>query len=292
MQGNFEVPRVRYQRSRAQLEEFGWRFFAALISLNSAPIEILAGDLDAAEDELRKAYRTLDQMGERNYISTIAGMLADVLYRQGRYQESTELAGVCRDLASPDDVASQFLWRCVQAKLLAREGEPQEPDALLAEALDLIGASDWVDWQGNGFMDLAEVCRLRGRTADAVEALGQASARFAAKGNVVSWRRAEELADELRGSLPSTVLDSAQSSAPAFTRLNRHWQKAKYAPASRPRQGAAAEVCSPDGPIPCGGRRGRRHSPVSGGGNDRARSCNVAAPPRRRSPHRHEPGAS
>ena len=209
MRGNFEVARVRYRRGRALLVEFGWRFFAALTSLDSAVVEMLAGDLQTAERELRGDYQTLEQMGERNYISTTAGMLAEVLYRQGRYQESSELAGVCRELASPDDVASQFLWRCVHAKLLARDRQHERSGAILAEALELIGDSDWVDWQGNGFMDLAEICRLRGRTADAIKALGQASARFAAKGNVVSLQRADELADELRRTLTGAASDSA-----------------------------------------------------------------------------------
>src|SRR5215467_10132040 len=215
MQSNFEVARSSYRRGRARLEEFGYRFFAALISLDSAPVEMLAGDLQAAERELRGDYQTLEQMGERNYISTTAGMLGEVLYRQGRYRESSELAGVCRELASPDDVASQFLWRCVHAKLLARDRQRERSDAILAEALELIGGSDWVDWQGNGFMDLAEICRLCGRTADAIEALGQASARFAAKGNVVSLRRADELADELRGTLTGAAPDPARPAVQA-----------------------------------------------------------------------------
>jgi class 3 adenylate cyclase/tetratricopeptide (TPR) repeat protein len=213
MRGNFEVARVRYRRGRALLEEFGYRFFAALTSIDSAFVEMLAGDLEAAERELRKDYQTLGQMGEHNYISTTAGILAEVLYRQGRYGESAELAGVCRELASPDDVASQFLWRCVQAKLLARDRQHEQSDVILAEALELIGGSDWVDWQGNGFMDLAEVCRLRGRTAEAMEALAQASARFAAKGNVVSSRRAGKLADELRGKRADAAPDPAQPTA-------------------------------------------------------------------------------
>ena len=62
MRGNFEVARVRYRRSRAVLEEFGYRFFAALTSLDSALIEMLAGDLKAAERELRKDYRTLERI--------------------------------------------------------------------------------------------------------------------------------------------------------------------------------------------------------------------------------------
>jgi hypothetical protein len=37
---------------------------------------LLAGDLAAAESELRADYRRLEEMGERNYISTTAGLLA------------------------------------------------------------------------------------------------------------------------------------------------------------------------------------------------------------------------
>jgi hypothetical protein len=213
MRGNFEAARVRYRRSRALLEEFGYRFFAALTSQDSAPIEISAGDLEAAERELRKDYLTLEVMGERNYLSTTAGMLADVLYRRGRYQEAAEFATICRERASADDVVSQFLWRCVQAKLLAREGQHEQADAIIAEAIELIGDSDWLDGQGNGFMDLAEICRLRGRISDALAALAQASARFAAKGNIVSARRADKLAVDLRATLPGAEQNPAQPAA-------------------------------------------------------------------------------
>jgi ATP/maltotriose-dependent transcriptional regulator MalT len=212
MRGNFEVARGRYRRSRALLEEFGWRLSAALTSHDSAPVEILAGELEAAERELRKDYQTLEQMGERNYISTTAGLLAEVLYLQGRYRDSAEFVAVCRDLASPDDVASQFLWRCALAKLLAQDRHYEQSDSIIAEAIELIGGSDWVDWQGDGFMDLAEICRLRGRTSDALEAVAQASVRFTAKGNVVSARRADELAAGLRAA--RTTQDPPEPAVP------------------------------------------------------------------------------
>jgi tetratricopeptide (TPR) repeat protein len=86
----------------------------------------------------------------------------------------------------------------VQAKLLAQGGQHERAEAILAEALELINSSDWVDWQGIGFRNLAEIRQLRGRTSDAIEALTQAAVRFAAKGNVVSLRRTNELADALR----------------------------------------------------------------------------------------------
>ncbi len=197
MRANFDTARTRYQRSRALLEEFGYRFLAALTSIDSAPIEMLAGDLGAAERELRRDYQTLEEMGERNYISTTAGLLADVLYRQGRHRESASFAEVCRNVASEDDVASQFLWRCVRAKLLARDGQHDDADAVLGEALALVEDTDWLDGQGDGFMSLAEIRLCAGRTAEAIVALAQAAERYEAKGNLVSARMAAELGADL-----------------------------------------------------------------------------------------------
>jgi class 3 adenylate cyclase/tetratricopeptide (TPR) repeat protein len=198
MRGNFERARVLYRRSRATLEELGCLFLAALTSLVSSIIEFLAGDLAAAEAELRTDYRRLEEMGERNYISTTAGLLADALYRQGRYDESAEFAGVCEHVASHDDVASQFHWRCVRGKLRAREGAVDEAGSLLAEAMALIEASDQLDLQGYGLLDFAEVRELAGVPADAAALSEQAAGLFERKGNIVSARRARQLAERLR----------------------------------------------------------------------------------------------
>ncbi len=203
MRGDFERARLLYRRSRASLEEFGYLLPAALTSLKSSAIELLAGDPAAAESELRADYRRLEEMGERNYISTTAGLLADVLYRHGRYQESAEFAGACERLASPDDVASQFHWRCVRGKLKAREGAIGEAESLLSAAMALIGTSDQLDLQGNGLLDFAEVGELAGAPADAADLSEQAAVLFERKGNIVSAQRARQLAGRLR-STPAT----------------------------------------------------------------------------------------
>ena len=135
--------------------------------------------------------------GERNYISTTAGLLGDVLYRQGRYDESAEFAAVCEHLASLDDVDSQFLWRCVRGKLRARQGEIGEAESLLSAAMALIETSDQLDLQGNGLMDLAEVRELAGTPASAAALCERAAGRYERKGNVVSARRAHQLAERL-----------------------------------------------------------------------------------------------
>lgn len=198
MRGNFDRARLLYRRSRASLEELGTLFLAALTSLASSIVEFLAGDLAAAESELRTDYRRLDEMGERNYISTTAGLLADCLYREGRYDESAEFALACQHLASPGDVASQFLWRCVQGKLSARRGAFGEAESLLSAATALIEASDQLDWQGNGLLDHAEVRELAGAPAEAAVLSERAAGLFERKGNVVSALRARQLTDRLR----------------------------------------------------------------------------------------------
>ena len=202
MRGNFERARLLYRRSRASLEEFGYLLFAALTSLDSSAIELLAGDLTAAEAELRTDYRRLEEMGERNYISTTAGLLADVLYRQGRYEESAEFAAICENLASRDDVASQFHWRCVRGKLKARQGEIDEAESLLSAAMTLIETSDQLDLQGNGLLDFAEVRELAGAPVDAAALCEKAAGLFECKGNIVSAQRARQLGERLR-STPS-----------------------------------------------------------------------------------------
>ena len=197
MRGDFERARVLYRRSRASLEEFGYHLMAALTSLDSAAIELLAGDLAAAESELRADYRRLEEMGERNYISTTAGLLADVLYQQGRYDESAEFARICEQLASPDDVASQFHWRCVRGKLRAREGAFDEAGTLLSAATALIETSDQLDFQGSGLLDFAEVLDLSGAPADAAALSERAAVLFERKGNSISALKARQLAERL-----------------------------------------------------------------------------------------------
>jgi class 3 adenylate cyclase/tetratricopeptide (TPR) repeat protein len=197
MRGNFDRARLLYRRSRASLEEFGYLFSAALTSIDSAVIELLAGDLAAAESELRADYRRLEEMGERNYISTTVGLLAEVLYRQGHYEESAEFAGACEQLASPGDVASQFLWRCVCGKLRARQGVFGEAESLLTTAIALIETSDQLDLQGTGLMDLAEVRELAGAPAGAAALSERAAGLFERKGNVVSARMARQLTERL-----------------------------------------------------------------------------------------------
>jgi class 3 adenylate cyclase/tetratricopeptide (TPR) repeat protein len=186
MRGDFDLARTEYRRARRDLEELGWTFDAAVTSLDSGPIEMLAGDAAAAEAELRRDYETLDRLGERNYISTVAAVLAEALYRQGRDADAAAFATRSAEIAAPDDVVTQFLWRRVRAKLRAREGAINDAITLANEAVELTGQSDALIEQANALMDLAEVLTAAGSTAEANKARRRAIDLYDQKGDRAS----------------------------------------------------------------------------------------------------------
>ncbi len=203
MRGEFERARDLYRRSRAVLEEFGWNLLAVRTSIQSGQVELLAGDPVAAEAELRKDYEALERMGERNYISTVAAMLAEPLYRQERYEEAEELTRISENVAAPDDFTSQSLWRCVRGKVAARAGRFDEAESLVREAVRMSKESDEPDSQASVLMDLAEVLDLAGHPDEAIAVIKEALELFGAKGNVVSAERARGVLETLEGGLPA-----------------------------------------------------------------------------------------
>ena len=80
------------------------KFSAALTSLDSGLVELIAGDPEVAEAELRRDYEELDRMGESNYRATIAAFLAEALYWQERLEDAEKFAGICREIAAADDL--------------------------------------------------------------------------------------------------------------------------------------------------------------------------------------------
>ena len=190
MRGNVDRARAHYRRSRAILQEMGWRLHAALTSIDSGFVELLAGDPVAAERELRGDHEALEEMGERNYISTTRALLAEALYQQGRLDEAERWTRMSEEAAAPDDVSSQFLWRCVRGKVLARRARFVEAERLVREGLAIVGTSDEPDSQAGASMDLAEVLLMAGRPGEAVQAATEALSLFERKGNLVSAARA------------------------------------------------------------------------------------------------------
>ncbi len=205
MRGQFDRARELYRRSRATLDELGVRLLAALTSLDSGWVEMLAGEPAAAERELRGDFDTLRLMGEQNYVSTTAAVLAEAIYRQGRLDEAATMTDYSKEVAAADDVSTQFLWRSVRGRILARRGETEEAERVAQEALRLISESDDLESRGQALLSLAEVLALSGRTAAAETRAVEAIEVWERKGDVVSAMQAREFIERIRSGTGPTA---------------------------------------------------------------------------------------
>jgi class 3 adenylate cyclase/tetratricopeptide (TPR) repeat protein len=182
LDGDFGRARDAYRRARAVFEDLGSNILAASLSLDSHAVEVLAGDLAAAERELRRDYDALDRMGEKYLLSTVAGLLAHVLCAQGRYDEANTLCMFTANVAADDDAQSQALWRSVRAMVLARtNGAREEAVALARKAVEILCATDAILWQADALFDLAETLATTGEEREARQARGEAAALYELK---------------------------------------------------------------------------------------------------------------
>jgi ATP/maltotriose-dependent transcriptional regulator MalT len=196
--GRFDEARRAASRMKAIYEDLGMMLSLHATAMVRAPIEVLAGDLATAEAELRAGSDGLAKLGERSYFSTIAVMLADVVYRQGRHDEAEEIARTGAEAAAADDVSTQALWRSVQARVCARRGEHDEALRLMRESIALWEATDGIEFRGDALVAFAEVLQLGGRAPEAQEPLQRAIELYEQKGNVVSARATRAALERLQ----------------------------------------------------------------------------------------------
>ena len=197
MRGEFELARRLLAEGTHAVEELGLTVRAANNAQEAFFVEMLAGNPQAASSALRTSYSALEQMGERGFLSTIAGFLAHALYAQAEYEEAERFSRESEDAAAPDDVFSQVLWRTARAKICARRGELKRAEALAREAVQLAEQTDLLNAQADALLDLAEVLTLAGRPEEARVLVEESGRRYRRKGNLVSLERARQSANEL-----------------------------------------------------------------------------------------------
>ena len=200
MEGRFDEARELLERDRAIIEDVGLRVAAAVASEIWGILEMLAGRPDAAELRLREGYDILEAMGEKSGLSTLAAMLAHVVYAQGRYDEAFRFTEISEEAAPDEDLSANVYWRGGRAKVLARRGRLPESEKLARNALELAEATDFLNMHAHALLDLGEVLRLAGRGSEAVTAVGEALRLYERKGNEVAAGQARSLQAELLAS--------------------------------------------------------------------------------------------
>lgn len=154
----------------------------------------LAGDHHRAEASLRESCREVEAAGASVVLATDTARLAAVVLAQGREEEAEELTGVSERLSTrDDDLLSQFLWRSVRSRVLARRGQIDQALDLSSMAVALAGRTDALNDQASVWLDRAEVLRAAGDADGGRWAVGRAVACFRRKGNVAAGGDARRL---------------------------------------------------------------------------------------------------
>jgi ATP/maltotriose-dependent transcriptional regulator MalT len=189
MQGDFDEARRLYRQGQDMLNELGTGIDASSTSIDSSRVEILAGDLDAAERELRRDHEALEALGERYFRSTVAALLAEVLWAQGKEEAAARFASTAEEIADADDVLSQVPLRMVHAKAAARSGEGPAAELMARAAVAIADETSDIELRADAMVHLSQVFEILGRSEDASAPLEVALDLYEKKGDRVSANR-------------------------------------------------------------------------------------------------------
>jgi class 3 adenylate cyclase len=157
-----------------------------------AEIATFAGDHEAAARYLEIFCNRLEAQQHYSRLSTYAPLLGRELSVLGRHEDAEALAQQGRSLGDEQDVATQSLWRQVQALVHAQRGHYSDAEMLAREAVAIIERTDGLNWQGDALCDLAEVLTAAGHSDEATGVLAQALNRFERKRNLAMVKRVRE----------------------------------------------------------------------------------------------------
>jgi predicted ATPase len=195
MRGEFEEARALCARAEKIYDDLGLRLALVALTEIAGTIELLADDLPAAETALRRGYDILSAAGEASFVAFQAGLLAEVVVRQGHIEEAEQLAQLSEDGAA-GDIGAQTQWRRTRARLEAERGRHEQAIDLAREAVDVASRTDALNMRADSLVRLSEVLRLAGRANEAESAARDALELYERKGNIVSAQRATALLAE------------------------------------------------------------------------------------------------
>jgi tetratricopeptide (TPR) repeat protein len=192
-------------RAGRMRDELGANVIVPLTSLQSSRVETLAGDLPAAERDLRRDFEKLSAMGDKYLLPLVAALLVRAVSDQERYGEVADLLATADDLADDDDVETKAILRCVRARLHAHEGDLGAAERVAREAVDKLRGIEAPDLGGDCLVTLAGILALVARHDEARAVLQEALDLYERKGNLVSAERTRALVGELTALVEQTA---------------------------------------------------------------------------------------
>jgi tetratricopeptide (TPR) repeat protein len=189
MEGSFDVARDLYRRGQAIAAELGGGLVSHSSSIDSSRVELLAGDLAAAEIELRRDYEALDAIDETYFRSTISAYLAHVLWLAGDPDGALAYSEIAERIGDAEDVLTQVPWRSTRALVLASRGDVEGARLLATQAVDIARSTPQRLLQAEALVGLADVLEATGDHESSGPPLREALTLFEQKGDVVSAGR-------------------------------------------------------------------------------------------------------
>jgi ATP/maltotriose-dependent transcriptional regulator MalT len=180
-----------FRDATATSEEFGLRFRRATQSFVGAQIEMLAGDIIAAERELRASSAAFDEIGASTSATTHRALLAQVVSRLGHLGEAEELAQQVAAEAPEEDLVAHVLWRCTLARVRVGEGAALEATRLANEARRRLAKAEFPQLEIAALTAAAEAAAAADDSAEVERLLAEARQIAEAKGAQASLAQLE-----------------------------------------------------------------------------------------------------
>jgi class 3 adenylate cyclase/tetratricopeptide (TPR) repeat protein len=196
-QGRFDEARELQAELDAALEERGESFALASGKGGRGELELLAGDLPAAERILREGWNELGEIGERGYRSTTGARLAQVLALFGRYEEALAIASEAEALTSSDDWVTTAEALCARAYVASGRADHEAAVTYARRATELADGHEYVITRTHFWLARGEILVAAGLLGEAREALAEAIRLSRIKGAGVQEERARAILDAL-----------------------------------------------------------------------------------------------
>jgi tetratricopeptide (TPR) repeat protein len=180
--------------------EAGMELEATSAYYTRAWIAQCAGDFEEQERVLRRMVERLEELNDRNYLSTAWMQLGISLVELGKDDDAWRALERAREVTIPEDVVDVVGLDALEALLRARRGELEEAQDLARRALARVDETDGVGLRLDTRWSAAQVFELAGR-GDEAKALLEESVEIAERyGHLVAAQRARDrLAAGLKG---------------------------------------------------------------------------------------------
>jgi class 3 adenylate cyclase/predicted ATPase len=186
MLGRFEHARTLVAEAQQTLRDLGRTLAVALVQADAGAVELLAGDAAAATRCLRPACDTMQEIGERGYLSTFAALLSQALSAERKDEEADRYTRLSEESALAEDVLSQVLWRKTRAHVICRAGDFEEGRGLAEEAVALAEETDDLNLTADALVSLGAAFEMGGESSAATSTYQRALQLYERKGNLAS----------------------------------------------------------------------------------------------------------